>query len=215
VRGTKIDALPISSTQKKMLKERPASEEGLQLSRRHARALAISDEDYRRAFAEGDRRQWDTLRRGVDGVQRSRPAAPPTALAISDRKAEPEPTWLLERGDFYARRERLKLGFLTVLTRSRTPEAYLAAARRAIGPGRSTGQRRALAEWITDVEHGAGALLARVIVNRVWQHHFGEGLVRTVNDFGVGGSGPRTRNCSSGWRTSWPRAAGGSNHCTD
>src|SRR5439155_9997006 len=49
----------------------------------------------------------------------------------------------------------------------------------------STQQRRALAEWMTDIEHGAGALVARVIVNRAWQHHFGQGLVRTVNDFGA------------------------------
>jgi hypothetical protein len=42
-----------------------------------------------------------------------------------------------------------------------------------------------MAQWMTDVEHGAGTLMARVIVNRVWQHHFGQGLVRTVNDFGA------------------------------
>ena len=62
-----------------------------------------------------------------------------------------------------------------------------AAIRRA---NDTTYQRKALADWITDVEHGAGALLARVIVNRVWQHHFGEGLVRTVSDFGVRSEAP-------------------------
>jgi hypothetical protein len=54
----------------------------------------------------------------------------------------------------------------------------------------TTYQRMALARWLTDVEHGAGALLARVIVNRLWQHHFGEGLVRTPDDFGATGSRP-------------------------
>ena len=47
-----------------------------------------------------------------------------------------------------------------------------------------------MAEWLTDVDHGAGGLLARVIVNRLWQHHFGEGLVRTPDDFGTTGERP-------------------------
>jgi hypothetical protein len=188
--GAKIDALPISDAEKKILKERPTSEEGKKLFRRHSKALALSDDDFRRALTDEERRQWDTLKREVDAVERSRPQSPPTALAIIDKKPDPEPTWLLDRGDFYAKKERLRVGFLTVLTRSRTPEEYWAAARRAVGPGQSTAQRRALAEWITDTEQGAGPLLARVIVNRVWQHHFGEGLARTVSDFGVRGERP-------------------------
>jgi hypothetical protein len=51
-----------------------------------------------------------------------------------------------------------------------------------------SGRRRSLSNWITDVDQGAGALLARVIVNRLWQHHFGTGLVPTPNDFGKTGT---------------------------
>jgi hypothetical protein len=50
--------------------------------------------------------------------------------------------------------------------------------------------RVALADWMTDSKTGAGHLLARVIVNRMWQHHFGKGLVRTPNDFGAQGEPP-------------------------
>jgi hypothetical protein len=50
--------------------------------------------------------------------------------------------------------------------------------------------RVALGDWLTDDKQGAGHLLARVIVNRLWQHHFGKGLVRTPNDFGIQGEPP-------------------------
>jgi hypothetical protein len=55
---------------------------------------------------------------------------------------------------------------------------------------KSSYRRKSLANWITDTQHGAGSLLARVIVNRLWQHHFGKGLVATVNDFGTQGALP-------------------------
>ncbi len=50
--------------------------------------------------------------------------------------------------------------------------------------------RVALANWMTDADTGAGRLLARVIVNRLWQHHMGRGLVATPNDFGIQGDRP-------------------------
>jgi mono/diheme cytochrome c family protein len=51
-------------------------------------------------------------------------------------------------------------------------------------------RRSAFADWITDVDRGAGALLARVIVNRLWQHHMGRGIVGTPSDFGIRGERP-------------------------
>ncbi len=52
---------------------------------------------------------------------------------------------------------------------------------------KTTGRRRAFAEWLTDPEH---PLTARIQVNRIWARHFGRGLVETVADFGHTGSRP-------------------------
>jgi hypothetical protein len=51
-------------------------------------------------------------------------------------------------------------------------------------------RRASLASWLTDSREGAGRLVARVIVNRLWQHHFGEGIVTTPSDFGAQGARP-------------------------
>ncbi len=118
-------------------------------------------------------------------MEARKPKPLPTAFAFADFGAKPRETFLLARGDFRAKSEPVELGFLTALTRGKAPEDYWAAARGDSRRSDSTQQRRAMAEWMTDLDHGAGALVARVMVNRVWQHHFGQGLVRTVNDFGA------------------------------
>ncbi len=102
-------------------------------------------------------------------------------------------TWLFRRSDFYDREIEVGIGFPAMLSADVEAGDYWRRAKAAyaeIGQAKSTLQRRALAAWITDTERGGGALLARVMVNRVWHHHFGQGLVRTTSDFGVRGDVP-------------------------
>lgn len=102
-------------------------------------------------------------------------------------------TWLFRRSDFYDREIEVDIGFPAMLSSGADADDYWQKAKNAyaqIGEAKSTLQRRALADWITDTKHGGGALLARVIVNRVWHHHFGKGIVGTTSDFGVQGDAP-------------------------
>ena len=190
LRARKIDALAIGDSDKALLKDDPGSDRAEELARKFEGELRITDEDRRSAPGDDDRRQRKDIDREVAAVEAEKPPPLPTALAFVESRSEPVPAWLLGRGDIHLKKERVGLGFLSVLTGTRSPEAYWKAARVATPPGRSTYQRKALAAWIADTQDGAGALLARVIVNRVWQHHFGEGLVRTVDDLGVQGERP-------------------------
>jgi mono/diheme cytochrome c family protein len=95
----------------------------------------------------------------------------------------------LKRGDVHQKQQVVAPGYLQVLMRDgRESESWKRAAPPA--NGRTSGRRSDLADWITDVDHGAGHLLARVIVNRLWQYHFGTGIVATPNDFGFSGERP-------------------------
>jgi hypothetical protein len=96
--------------------------------------------------------------------------------------------FVLKRGDANQKLEVATPGFLPVLV------GDAAAPARWTEPppagARTSFRRAAMARWLTDPEKGAGQLLARVIVNRLWLQHFGRGLVATPNDFGAQGAPP-------------------------
>ncbi len=104
--------------------------------------------------------------------------------------ADTRKVYFLARGNSNSKNGLATPAYLRVLTNSEKGEEQwlLEDASAAESPARHP--RIALAEWITDVDHGAGHLLARVIVNRLWQHHFGVGIVATPSDFGQQGARP-------------------------
>ena len=75
----------------------------------------------------------------------------------------------------------MKPGFVTVATYGNPPVEIPPAN------GHTSGRRRALAEWLGSPEN---PLTARVIVNRIWHHHFGRGIVATLDNFGKMGEKP-------------------------
>lgn len=102
------------------------------------------------------------------------------ALAVTEPGVDAPTTLLLRRGNPGSPGEAVEPAFPTILG-SAVPRIAPPSS------GRSSGRRRALAEWITSA---GNPLTARVMVNRVVQHHFGRGLVRTTSDFGLQGSAP-------------------------
>ena len=90
----------------------------------------------------------------------------------------------LVRGNSDVKLDPAKPGFMDVLMRPDVDDAHW------IKDPAKTEPRLAFAQWITDEEKGAGNLLARVIVNRIWKHHMGKGLVTSASNFGTTGDAP-------------------------
>jgi hypothetical protein len=99
----------------------------------------------------------------------------------------PPLTHLLKRGQFETPGSVVEPGFLSVLCDS-PADAVIPSQRSQSRP--DSGRRLAFARWVTRKDSRAASLVARVYVNRIWQHLFGEGLVRTPENFGVQGEEP-------------------------
>jgi mono/diheme cytochrome c family protein len=103
------------------------------------------------------------------------------ALSVNECLVTPPPTHVLIRGSPHSPGVKVEPGFPTVLARS--APTIPAPARGA----RSSGRRSVLAKWIVSRDNPT---TARVLANRLWQHHFGRGIVTSTNDFGKFGTPP-------------------------
>ena len=141
------------------------------------------------ALTPDDRVKRAALREEVHVLTAQLPPPPPHAWTVADDEKVP-PTYVLKRGETKSKAEQVGPGFPRVLAHAESPRT-----------------RTDLARWLTRPDN---PLTARVWANRVWQHHFGRGIVATPNDFGSRGERPShsemldwlaTELVRSGWST--------------
>jgi hypothetical protein len=131
-------------------------------------------------LSESDRREYGRLETELARLRGLQPAPLAAALTYAANIQPPGTTYLLKRGDPEIKGE---LVFAGPPSKISGPPADFES-----GPDAPEGQRRRkFADWVT---HRDNPLLWRVMANRIWQHHFGEGIVRTPNDFGFNGERP-------------------------
>ena len=157
-----------------LLKQHP------RINQLNAGSLYLYDSTYQTKHAE-------TLKAMADEAAAVRAKKPPTRCVRAfnevarDRESVPA-SFVFHRGDPAAPREEVEPGDLSVLATYR--EVAIPPDTQVLP---TTGRRLALARLLTDGSH---PLLARALVNRVWMHHFGKGIVPSVADFGVLGNRP-------------------------
>jgi hypothetical protein len=132
-------------------------------------------------MTEEERKKHQDLNDKIEELDHQKPEMYPTAMADTDSGPTPQPSYFLQRGIADARGSLMQPGVLSVASATnyvfpKPPEG-----------AQTTWRRRGFAEWVTSPEN---PLTARVMVNRMWQHHFGEGIVRTPSNFGKMGEKP-------------------------
>jgi hypothetical protein len=145
--------------------------------------IEVTDKQAAAKLKADARARYRELQTELASFDSIKPEPMPMAQTMIDNGVHSPKTHVLSVGVYDAYREEVQPGFLTILDPTDakiTPPAGLA----------SSGRRTALARWLTA---SSNPLTARVMVNRVWHHHFGRGIVGTPNDFGVMGERPTNR----------------------
>lgn len=140
--------------------------------------LTVNDNDARTALDEPAKKRDAELTQQINAIN-SQKHEPRKGMTAQDSGATAPATHIFYQGSFDAPRDEVEPGFPSLFTPN-------AAEINSPAP-HTTGRRLALANWIASEKN---PWTARVIVNRIWQQHFGTGLVATPNDFGYSGARP-------------------------
>ena len=128
-----------------------------------------------------ERAPYDALLGRLAELEKALSVLGDLVLSVNHSNPSPAKTHILLRGNPNAEGQEVSPGFPAALaSQPGEPLSFQPLER-------SAGRRRVLADWIASPHN---PVTARVIVNRLWQHHFGRGLVRTPNDFGRLGEVP-------------------------
>ena len=152
----------------------PAWEELRQTLYRQDGPGIVAAQDLRRVLDLIDRQQLARLQNKVEALRINSPAAPPRGMVLNDSPIPVEPVIFI-RGNPGRPGKQVSRHFLQ------------AVGEFGVRPFRKGSGRLELAQ---DIASPQNPLTARVIVNRVWMHHFGAGIVRTASDFGIRGTPP-------------------------
>jgi len=145
-----------------------------------ARDVKLQPDEIEAGLSRNDREARQDLMQQIEKFNRTRPKPAAAAMAVTNLDGTPPKGYLLKRGDYRQKGEEVSPGFLAVLSGQDSAQVPLVSSA-------SAGRRLRLAQWLTSPDH---PLTARVAINRLWQYHFGRGLVSTASDFGVNGDRP-------------------------
>jgi len=124
--------------------------------------------------------EYENLTRFRDELRKNPPRGKIMALCVKENGSDVPDTYVLVRGNAHVPGDKVLAGFPSVLS---PPDPQV----KPPSTGASSGRRLALANWLCSPDN---PLTARVMVNRLWQYHFGRGIVRSPNNFGFHGDAP-------------------------
>ncbi|MGH9803310.1 MAG: DUF1553 domain-containing protein, partial [Blastocatellia bacterium] len=139
---------------------------------RFAKAVNLQPEEIDELLTPEEKSARKLVQEDVDAINKTRPKMLPAVMGVTDEE-KPKQAYLLKRGDVSMKGDPVEPGLPQVV-----------CGESDLNPDN---RRKQLADWIASADN---PLTARVAANRIWQYHFGKGIVRTPSDFGATGDRP-------------------------